>query len=404
MSMITVEDALASILAKIKFKGIERVSLEQALGRILAEDVVSGRNNPPLDNSAMDGYALIAEDVKSAGPDNSVRLKMADSIAAGYESDRTLQRGEAFRIMTGAPVPQGADCVIMQEDTEKDGDDILCLDRAEVGENIRLAGEDVKVGETVMEKGIQLLPSHIGMLAVIGRSSIAVAQKPTVAVLSTGDEIVDLDGDATGPRIYNSNGYMLSAQIKAAGADPVYLGIAQDTEEDLMKHFEWALNCDVLVSSGGVSVGDYDLVKASLDKLGNEMSFWKVAMKPGKPLAFGRIGPRPVFGLPGNPVSSFVSFEQFVRPALRKMMGANQLGLKQVQARLTETITKRTKRVHFMSAELVSDNGEYSVSPARVQGSGVLKSAMNANGLLVFPLDREEIKSGEIVSVQMLEA
>ncbi|MCA9482861.1 MAG: molybdopterin molybdotransferase MoeA [Nitrospina sp.] len=404
MGMITVGEALDTILAKMQFKGIERVSLDQALGRILAEDVVSGRNNPPLDNSAMDGYALIAEDVKDAGPENPVRLKLAGEVAAGYESDRTLQRGEALRIMTGAPVPKGADCVIMQEDTEKDGDSILCLDRAEVGENIRLAGEDVSVGETVIEQGTQLSPSHIGMLAVVGRSSIAVAQRPTVAVLSTGDEIVDLDGDATGPRIYNSNGYMLSAQIRAAGGIPVYLGIAQDTEEDLMKHFEWALKCDVVVSSGGVSVGDYDLVKASLDKLGNEMSFWKVAMKPGKPLAFGRIGPRPVFGLPGNPVSSFVSFEQFVRPALRKMMGARQLTLKQVQARLTKTVTKKTPRLHFMSAQLSSNNGEYTVTPAKEQGSGVLKSAMNANGLLVFPLETGELKNGDTVSVQMLES
>lgn len=402
--MITVDEALDTILAKMEFKGEERVSIDQALGRILAEDVVSGRNNPPLDNSAMDGYALIAEDVKDAGPETPVRLKLAGEVAAGYESDRTLQRGEALRIMTGAPVPAGADCVIMQEDTEKDGDGIRCLDRAEVGENIRRAGEDVSIGETVIEKGTHLSPSHIGMLAVVGRSSIAVAQRPTVAVLSTGDEIVDLDGDATGPRIYNSNGYMLSAQIKAAGGVPVYLGIAKDTEEDLMKHFEWALKCDVIVSSGGVSVGDYDLVKASLDKLGNEMSFWKVAMKPGKPLAFGRIGPRPVFGLPGNPVSSFVSFEQFVRPALRRMMGARQETLKRVQARLTKTVTKKTPRVHFMSAQLSSNNGEYTVTPAKEQGSGVLKSAMNANGLLVFPMEANELKEGDTVSVQMLES
>ncbi len=230
------------------------------------------------------------------------------------------------------------------------------------------------------------------------------AQQPRVAVLSTGDEIVDLDGDATGPRIYNSNGYMLAAQIRAAGGIPVYLGIAPDTEEALMKHFEWALNCDVIVSSGGVSVGDYDLVKASLDKLGNKMNFWKVAMKPGKPLAFGKIGETPVFGLPGNPVSSFVSFEQFVRPGLRKMMGARDLTLRTVQARLTTTITKRTQRLHFMSASLTSNNGEYSVAPAKEQGSGVLKSAMNANGLLVFPLEKEKIGEGEMVTVQLLES
>lgn len=403
MSMIEVEEARKIILSKMPAKGQEKVSIDQALGRVLAETVVSTRNNPPLDNSAMDGYALIAEDIKDATPDNPVRLEVAESIAAGYQSEQTLQRGQAFRIMTGAPVPKGADCVLMQEDTDKDGDAILAKDKADVGENIRRAGEDVQTGEVVIEKGTILNPSHIGMLAVVGRSSVAVAQRPTVAVLSTGDEIVDLDGDATGPRIYNSNGYMLSAQIRAAGGIPVYLGIASDTEEDLKQHFEWALQCDVLVSSGGVSVGDYDLVKATLDKMGNKMAFWKVAMKPGKPLAFGKIGTRPVFGLPGNPVSSFVSFEQFVRPALRQMMGASDLLLRSVQARLTRTITKRSPRLHFMSSNVTSDNGEYTVSPAKEQGSGVLKSAMNANGLLVFPLDREELKSGEMVTVQLLD-
>ena len=403
MSLITVEEALSTILSRMRFKGVERVGLNEALGRVLAEDIVSGRNNPPLDNSAMDGYALIAADIEKASPENPVPLKLVGTVPAGCQSDRPLQPGEAMRIMTGAPVPPGADAVLMQEDTEVRGDTVLCKDRAAAGENIRRAGEDVRAGEVVIEKGVTLTPSHIGMLAVVGRSSIPVAQRPTVAVLSTGDEIADLDEEATGPRIYNSNGYMLAAQIRAAGGVPVYLGIAPDREEALMEHFQWALQCDVVVSSGGVSVGDYDLVKASLDKLGNEMAFWKVAMKPGKPLAFGRIGTRPVFGLPGNPVSSFVSFEQFVRPALRRMMGARELTLRTVQARLTETVTKKTKRLHFMSATLESRNGEYTVTPAGQQGSGVLKSAMNANGLIVFPLESEQLRSGELVTVQLLE-
>ncbi|MFQ5483248.1 MAG: gephyrin-like molybdotransferase Glp [Nitrospinaceae bacterium] len=404
MSMITVAEALSAILSKMKFKGVEKVALDRCLGRVLAEDVVSTRNNPPLDNSAMDGFALIAGDIQTATPESPVRLQLTGNVPAGYQSDQTLKRGETFRIMTGAPIPAGADCVLMQEDTERDGDHILCLDKAVPGENIRRAGEDVRAGETVIAKGVTLTPSHIGMMAVVGRSSMAVAQRPVVAVLSTGDEIVDLDGDATGPRIYNSNGYMLCAQIRAAGAVPVYLGIARDTEEDLLRHFEWALKCDAIVSSGGVSVGDYDLVKATLDRLGNEMSFWKVAMKPGKPLAFGRIGSRPVFGLPGNPVSSFVSFEQFVRPALRKMMGARDLLLRTVKARLTQTVTKRTKRLHFMSATLASQDGEYTVTPAGEQGSGVLKSAMNANGLMIFPLECDALQAGETVTVQMLES
>ena len=308
-----------------------------------------------------------------------------------------------MRIMTGAPIPQGADAVLMQEDTDKNGNGILAKDKTEVGENIRLAGEDVKVGDVVIRKGVTITPSHIGMMAVVGRSNIYVSQRPTVAILSTGDEIMELDETPEGPCIYNSNGYMLAAQIRSAGGIPCYLGVAKDDEKDLMEKFDWALKCDIVVSSGGVSVGDYDLVKATLDKLGNEMVFWKVAMKPGKPLAFGKIGEVPIFGLPGNPVSSFVSFEQFARPAIKKMMGARDILPRTVQAKLTRTIHKKTGRLHFMSAVVSWDSGEYTVAPAEEQGSGVLKSTVNANGLLVFPLEKDELKSGEQVTVQLLE-
>jgi len=403
MSMIQVQEALDKILCQIQFKGVERVPLGQALGRVLTEDVVSRINNPPLDNSAMDGYAVIAEDIQSATPENPVKLEMVEEIAAGYTAKGTLKPGQTMRIMTGAPIPPGADAVLMQEDTQKDGNAILCLDKADVAENIRRAGEDVKIGEGVIKKGTTLSPAHIGMLAVIGRSQIAVSQRPTVAILSTGDEILELDETPQGPQIFNSNGHMLAAQIKSAGGIPVYLGIAKDTEKDLMEKFEWALKADIVVSSGGVSVGDYDLVKSSLQKMGQDMLFWKVAMKPGKPLAFGRIGKTPIFGLPGNPVSSFVSFEQFVRPSLRKVLGCSDLSHKTVQAKLTRTINKKPGRLHFLSSIVSWADGEYTVTPAGEQGSGILKSAANANGLLIFPLEAEEIKQGQEVAVQLLE-
>jgi molybdopterin molybdotransferase len=401
--MIQVQEALDKILCQIQFKGVERVPLGQALGRVLTEDVVSRINNPPLDNSAMDGYAVIAEDIQSATPENPVKLEMVEEIAAGYTAKGTLKPGQTMRIMTGAPIPPGADAVLMQEDTQKDGNAILCLDKADVAENIRRAGEDVKIGEGVIKKGTTLSPAHIGMLAVIGRSQIAVSQRPTVAILSTGDEILELDETPQGPQIFNSNGHMLAAQIKSAGGIPVYLGIAKDTEKDLMEKFEWALKADIVVSSGGVSVGDYDLVKSSLQKMGQDMLFWKVAMKPGKPLAFGRIGKTPIFGLPGNPVSSFVSFEQFVRPSLRKVLGCSDLSHKTVQAKLTRTINKKPGRLHFLSSIVSWTDGEYTVTPAGEQGSGILKSAANANGLLIFPLEAEEIKQGQEVAVQLLE-
>ena len=403
MSMIPVQKALDTILSKIQFKGVEKIPLDQALGRVMAEDVVSRINNPPLDNSAMDGYALIAGDIQSATPENPVKLEMVEEIAAGYTAKGTLKPGQTMRIMTGAPIPPGADAVLMQEDTQKDGDSILCLDRADVEENIRRAGEDIKIGESVLKKGTTLSPAHIGMLAVIGRSQIAVSQRPTVSILSTGDEILELDETPQGPQIFNSNGHMLAAQIKSAGGIPIYLGIAKDTEKDLMEKFEWALKADIVVSSGGVSVGDYDLVKSSLQKMGQDMLFWKVAMKPGKPLAFGRIGKTPIFGLPGNPVSSFVSFEQFVRPSLRKVLGCSDLSHKTVQAKLARTIHKKPGRLHFLSSIVSWADGEYTVTPAGEQGSGILKSAANANGLLIFPLEAEEIKQGQEVAVQLLE-
>jgi len=403
MSSIKVDEARKIILEKIKVQGTEKVSISEALGRILSEDIIARRNNPPMDNSAMDGYALKAKDIELATSENPIKLEVIEDLAAGYSPKMTIQSGQAVRIMTGAPIPEGADAVIMQEDTERNENSVQVKDKAEIRENIRDAGEDVREGETVIKKGAKLLPAHIGMMAVVGRSSVLVGRRPSVAILSTGDEIKDLDDSLSGPCIYNSNGYMLAAQVKSAGGIPSYLGIARDNEEDLMEKFNWALQCDMVVSSGGVSVGDYDLVKASLKKMGQEMLFWKVAMKPGKPLAFGRIDTVPIFGLPGNPVSSFVSFEQFVRPSIRKMMGASQLSHLLVQAKLTHTVHKKAGRQHFLSAYVKWENGTCTVSPTQEQGSGILKSTVNANGLLIFPLELTEMTKGTEVTVQLLE-
>lgn len=271
MGMITVDEALASILAKIEPKGLEKVSITEALGRVLAEDITARRNNPPLDNSAMDGYAVIAGDIQSATPESPVKLELVDEVAAGSIGKITLKSNQAIRIMTGAPIPPGADTVLMQEDTDKNGSFVYAKDKATVGENIRLAGEDVKTGDVVVPKGGVITPAHVGMMAVCGRSSVTVGQRPTVAILSTGDEIVDLDQVPEGAQIYNSNGYMLMAQVASAGGLPRYMGIAKDDEKDLLEKFEWALESDIVLSSGGVSVGDYDLVKASLKKMGNEI-------------------------------------------------------------------------------------------------------------------------------------
>ncbi len=370
---------------------------------MLAEDIVSRFNNPPLDNSAMDGYALIASDIQSATPENPVKLEVVEEIAAGYEAKGTLKSGQAMRIMTGAPIPPGANAVLMQEDTEKNGSSILCMDKADDQENIRKAGEDVKIGETVIKKGTTLSPAHIGMMAVVGCSQIAVSQRPTVAILSTGDEILELDETPKGPQIFNSNGHMLAAQIKSAGGILVYLGIAEDTEEDLMEKSEWALQADIVVSSGGVSVGDYDLVKSSLQKMGQEMLFWKVATKLGKPLALAALA-KPHIRVAGKLTFPLLFlFEQFVRPSLKKVLGCSDLSHKTVQAKLTKTIHKKPGRLHFLSSIVSWADGEYTVTPAGEQGSGILKSAANANGLLIFPLEAAEIQQGQEVAVQLLE-
>ena len=353
--MIQVHEALEIILSKIEYKGTEKIPIDQALERILREDIIAHRPNPPLNNSAMDGYALMSDDVQSATSESPVRLEVCEEVAAGYTGKKEIKSGQATRIMTGAPIPPGADAVIMQEDTEKDGNDVLVKDKAEKGENIRLSGEDVREGEMIIKNGCRIQPVHIGMMAVVGRSNVYVSQQPTVAILSTGDEIKDLDENPTGPCIYNSNGYMLAAQVRSSGAVPVYLGIALDNEAALQEKFHDALKCDIVLSSGGVSVGDYDLVKASLDRMGQDMAFWKVAMKPGKPLAFGQIDGTPIFGLPGNPVSSFVSFEQFVRPSLKKMMGSADLKPKSIQAKLTQPVRKKPGRLHFLSRLLGTD-------------------------------------------------
>src|SRR4030042_3348931 len=273
----------------------------------------------------MDGYALKFEDGQKASPDHPIRLEVIEDLPAGFISKKKLERGKAIRIMTGAPIPNGADTVIPVEETKKEDGFVLILKAAALGENIRKSGEDVKKGDRVIFKGDTIRPPEAGMLASVRRSFVSVYQRPLVAILCTGDELVDVDGGLVEVKIISSNSYTLSAQVKDCGAIPVQLGIAKDRKEEIKEKLLQGLRADVLISSAGISVGDYDFVKDVLSDLGMEMVFWKVAMKPGKPLAFGTIRGKPVYGLPGNPVSSMVSFEQFVRPSLLKMTGHRQI-------------------------------------------------------------------------------
>jgi molybdopterin molybdotransferase len=401
--MISFNEALNNILSHIHALGIEKVSLLESLERVIAEDIYARRNIPPLDNSAMDGYAVRWEDIRNASQDHPIRLEVTEDLPAGFISTKTLEKGKTIRIMTGAPIPKGADMVIPVEETKKEDGFVLIFKAAAPGENIRKSGEDVKEGDRVISKGDTIRPAEVGMLASVGRSFVHVFQRPLVAILCTGDELVDVDGDLDEVKIISSNSYTLGAQVWDCGAIPLQLGIAKDRKEEIEEKLRHGIRADILISSAGVSVGDYDFVKDVMKDLGMEMVFWKVAMRPGQPLAFGTIGGKPVFGLPGNPVSSMISFEQFVRPSLLKMMGHRQLFRPVIEAILKEEIRKMTGRRFFIRGTVSFEKNQYFVTTTGEQGSGILRSMVKANGLIVIPEDQEMVRAGEKVKVQLLD-
>jgi molybdopterin molybdotransferase len=402
--MISVEEAQETILSRIPAMGRERVHIGDALGRVLAEDVVSPRQIPPWANSAMDGYAVRARDIAHSSEENPATLRIIEEIQAGFESAKTIGPGEAIRIMTGAPIPKGADAVVMVELTERDNDDeVRILKSVPEGEAVRRPGEDVETGEKIFSAGSRLGPASIAMLAGVGRPQVYVVQRARVAILSTGDELVEL-GQELGPgQIFNSNSYALAAQVREAGGEPLVLGIARDDAGELEERLKDGLAADMVLTSGGVSVGDFDLVKSTLGDLGNEMHFWRVRMKPGKPMAFGTLQGRPVFGLPGNPVSTMVSFELFVRPALMKMQGVAGLHRPRIAARLLHPLHKTPERRHYVRAVASFKDGEWTVNAVEAQGSNIIHSMVRANSLIVFPEFETDLEAGNQVQVLLLE-
>ncbi len=400
--MISVEEAQKIILAEIRVMGTERVQLSNALGRILSEEISSPLDHPPWDTSAMDGYAVRWNDTGGASRDSARTLKIIEEIPAGRMPQKKVQPGETSKIMTGAPMPEGADAVVKVEETERGGDQVRIFEAAEKGNFIRKKGEAIRTGDLILKQGIRIRPAEVAMMASIGKSVIPVYQQPRVAILSTGDELSELDEPRGANKIFNSNGYGLTAQVIEAGGSPINLGIAKDTKKELTEKLRGGLHADFIIVSGGVSMGDYDFVQEVLRDLGAKMKFWKVSMKPGAPLAFGVILGKPAFGLPGNPVSAMVSFEQFVRPALLMASGQTEIFRPIIQATLEEEVRKRPGRRHFMRAIASVQNGEYRVRTTGDQDSHILLSLVKANALMILPETGDRHKAGEKVAVQLL--
>lgn len=421
-SLISVEEALGLILEKITPVEAEVVPLSQSFNRVLAQAVIAQVNVPPFANSAMDGYAVVAADCARASRENPVRLTVIDNVPAGATPTKKVVPHTAIRIMTGAPLPEGADAVVRFEETSEyspqasslAGNEVLIYQAAASGDNVRPAGEDIRAGQTLLEPGRRLRPQDIGVLAAIGQAEVRVHRRPRVAVLATGDELVDVAEPIKPGQIRNSNGYTQAAMVEKYGGEPVRLGIARDTVEDLTAKIRAGLaqNVDLFLTSAGVSVGDFDMVKKVLAAEG-EMQFWQVAIKPGKPLAFGLLRRQseagqdvPLIGLPGNPVAAMVAFEVFARPAILKLGGHRSYAKTSVRACLDEAIENSGRR-HYMRGLVHLEPDGYHVttrgSGVQVQGSGILTSMVWANGLVVAPEHITQLPAGATVEVWILD-
>jgi molybdopterin molybdotransferase len=412
--MISVEEALEKVLSHVHVLEAEDEEILKTLGQVLAEDVRSTIDIPGLDNSAMDGFAIQAEGTVAATQSSPNFFRVIGEVAAGYVTKEEVGPGSAIRIMTGAPIPMGADTVVQFEDTDEETrkkrgkalTEIGVFREVEKGLNIRRAGEDISSGSLVLSKGTLVRPQEIGVLASVGRDVVSVHRRPVVAILSTGDELAEVGKPLPQGKIYSSNSYSLAAQVTRYGAVPKVLGTARDNVESLEAKINEARDADMLITSAGVSMGDYDIVKEVLAEKG-KVTFWTVRMKPGKPLAFGvlRLGKKevPHLGLPGNPVSSMITFEQFARPAIFKMLGRKVLPKPTVRARSESHVRNTDMRRVYARVKVRRDNGEYVARVTGPQGSGILTSMTQANGLMIVPEDTPEVSIGDEVTVQMLD-
>lgn len=411
--MISVEDAREKILEHFVTLDSKSVSILDSLGLVVSESVKSPLNIPPFNNSAMDGYAVISEDTKLASSDHVVNLKILETIKAGSVPSEKVIKGTASRIMTGAPIPEGADSIVPFEDTTEldwninsDKSFVGIKYPGNVGANFRESGKDLSIGDVVVEKFSILTPSLIGLLASVGLEQVKVIRPPVVSILSTGDELVEPGLSIEPGQIFDSNTYSIYSSVLQLGAIPKIIGIARDNRQSVIDMIEKSLDSDFVISSAGVSKGDYDVVKDVMGEMGN-LNFWSVNMRPAKPLAFGKLKTHksfvPIIGLPGNPVSSLVAFEQFCRPAIRKMMGKTINDRKIIKAKLVDSIENYDSRRVYARVIIESKNGVNVATTTGDQGSNILTSMAKANGLAICPENIERVLPGEEVDVILLD-
>jgi molybdopterin molybdotransferase len=404
--VLTVAEAVARILADVHRGPVERVALRDALGRVLAAPAVSPITLPAWDNSAMDGYAVRAADVEGASAEAPVTLPVLETIAAGDFPSRPLAPATAMRIMTGAPLPDGADTVVRAEDTDGGTTTVAIRNARDARKNVRRRGEDIHEGAPVLEAGVPIHAAQLGVLASIGYAQVDVYARPRVAIMTSGDELVDLDRFdevRSGRKIVSSNSYTLDALVRAAGAIPVQVGTARDDPADIRARLEAAASADLIVTSAGISVGEYDHLRNVLDDMGMDFKFWRVRMRPGAPLGFGLLRGTPWIGLPGNPVSTMVTFDLFVRPAIRKLLGHERLFRRPVTVTLEEPVSIGARLTHFLRATVrPGDNGQLFARLTGPQGSGILTSMSRADALLIVPEERPHVEAGERVHAFLL--
>lgn len=400
--MRSADEALALILERVVVRPAERVPLAEVLGRVLAEDLIADLDLPPFDNAAMDGYAVRAADTAGASATRPVTLRVLEDVPAGRVAGQTVTPGAAVRIMTGAPLPPGADAVVPFEETAAAPGEVRVRKEVAPGGHVRPRGEDVRAGQRVLLAGTDLGPAEMGVLASLGRAQVPVVQRPRVAIITTGDELVGVEEPLGPGQIRDSNAYTLLGQVQRCGGVVQSLRRAVDTREALRRAFAEAAEADVILTSGGVSIGDYDLVKEVVEELG-EIIFWQVAIKPGKPLLFGQLDQRLLFGLPGNPVSSMVTFEVFVRPALRRMGGFRAWQRPTVTARLQQDHRSAPRRLEYVRAWTKFVAGEWQASLTGDQGSGRLSSMLGANSYLLIPPEVSQARAGETYPALLLD-